>query len=178
MKRYRTLAALVAALSLVLSVAGTTLAASQSSSASESLTINSTISLVGVPASLSYGSGLGGETRTAPQFTITATTNNPTGLSGTITASNLTSNGNSIAATQRRFLASAPNVGEGWTLDGGSTGWITAPGKAYPGSVMPWFAAAAAGSFSPKLTPSVVVPVAAVPGTYTGTLTISVSENP
>lgn len=100
----RSVAAAVA-LCAALVLPGASLAST--STATETLTVQSQLTLTGVPASIAYGSGLGGTTLTGPAITANVTSNNGTGYAFTVASNNLTNGtGSSITATARRLLAS------------------------------------------------------------------------
>lgn len=171
-------------LALTLAIPASTLAISQASS--ETLTVTSTISLTGVPASLAYGSGLGGATLTAPNFSATGITNNVAGAKFTVQATDLsrTGGGGTIASTARRLrvtLAQAPAPpGASVTAPYNAA----APGGAYPGpagtasQIANVTQATDSAGVVLSVDASVVVPANAVPGAYTGTMTFSFTDNP
>jgi len=175
-KRYRTVVAVVAALSLVLSVAGTTLAASQSSTAAETLTVGSQVSVTNVPASLSYGSTIGGATLSA-NLNVEMSTNHPTGVTLTLDASDLTrSGGGTIASTNRLFTFARNNS----PFPSGITE-THADGSEWSYTGSPTTIASSSGPIGPAnyaVVSKVFVPADATPGDYAGTLTFTVATNP
>jgi hypothetical protein len=174
MRRSLTLAVLVTAL-----LVSPTLAASSTST--ETLTVLPTTTLTGVPASIAYGSGIGGATLTSGSpFTMTATTNSATGLNVTWAASDLTGSG-TIAAQNNRYLQMT-SPGAGCSSVGALSGYSTAPGKVYSGvansqqSIVT--VASAASCAIAGVTLRVIIPAAATPGAYTGSTTFTATENP
>jgi hypothetical protein len=176
----RRLTASILAAVLTLTTAGQALAGSVQQNTAETLSVLSTATLTGVPASYAYGSGLAGDLRQGPSFTVTASTNNPTG--GTIywqtTDFTRTGGGGTILATARRLQFNA--VPANCTLTSGP--WLTAPGKAYTGIASTDNAictAALAGTYVlDTVVLGVVIPAGANPGAYTGTTTIKLIEAP
>jgi hypothetical protein len=172
----RKIAAIIAALSLALSVPGAALAATASQTANEALTVNSQITLTGLPPNINYGSGLGGETKSSPAFTLTATTNNAAGLKVTWAASNLTSGSNVIDASSRRLFV--PTFTGCTAADGFNV--IPAAPVSYGVAGTDKLVCSRTTAGTATLTDvvaSVVLPAAAVPGAYTGTTTFKATEN-
>lgn len=179
------MAALVAV--AMLALPGTTLAASQSSSTAQTLTVNSTVTLTGVPASVNYGSGLGGVTLSGPanSTSIVGQTNNPTGLDLTVSFSDLarTGGGGTIVATANRLTVSASTTSADC---GASSPFASATTAAYAGPAgTAWTICSRSSAGSSTFAGSgktwtyqLDVPAAAVPGTYTGTATWSAVEKP
>jgi hypothetical protein len=100
--RKRVIGPLVA-LALALALPGATFATTATSAVDESVTVLGTISMTGVPASLTYSSGGPGDLVSAPTFTATISTNNPTGAKFTWEAGPLTSGTATITPDQRRI---------------------------------------------------------------------------
>lgn len=122
-------AAVVAALSLALSVSGTTLAGTQTSAGAEDATVTSALTFQGVPATISYGSIVQGKCASYAPFNVDIGNANA-GFDLSITATNLTKTAPSatIAVTQRsaKFtlsgstagVAKQPNATNDWWLSG------------------------------------------------------------
>lgn len=155
--------ALIVALAMTLALASPTFALT--STASETLTVDAQVTLTGVPASISYGSGLGG-TRTGAQFTVNATTNGAAGMTLTVAGSALTNGASTIAATNRSFDLAAYNCGpvnnNPSTLSGGGPHNVCTSGQ----------------TATVPITPKITVPPTQAPGAYTGTLTVTAVANP
>lgn len=166
--------ALVGALALTLALAGPTLGATATQSASETLTVNSTLTLTGVPATLAYGSGVGGATLSAPAFTAVSTTNNPAGVVVSATVNALTSNGNTIALTNRSVLLAQ---GTSWTGCSEMSGNALPFTKTFTAASMNLYQRTTAGTCEAVVTPKVTIPASAVPGAYTGTFTLTATES-
>lgn len=167
----RTRAALVA-LALTLALATPSLAASVPLQSSETLTVLPNTTLTGVPATIDYGSIISG-VASGPLFTPVASSNNPTGLVLNVDSATagFTSGANSIPRTARSFMAANGsancNLGTGWPKTLGVTGGLTICSTT-----------SAQSNVKADITPKVTVPLNQAPGTYTGTLIISVSEQP
>lgn len=170
-----------AVLSLAFSVPAFASTANQVST--ETLTVQSTISITGVPASIAYGSGLGGATVTSGAgFTINISGNNPTGITLAWQPSDLTGTpSGTIAATNNRYVKLS-SAGAPCATVGASSGYTTAPGKQYigpSGTAQNIVASTGAATCAVSgVVLSVVIPAAAVPSAYTGTSTFIVSDNP
>lgn len=180
--------ALLAALALTLALAGPASAATSTQQSSETLTVQSTVSLTGLPTSLAYGSGVTGSTLSAPAFTLTASTNSTAGLKVVWAATNLTSASGSIAASNRYLkIGSEPTGSGGALLQGGIAMWANGDGNAYtgtgangttPGTDQTVATSAAAGDVVISgAVAKVKVPANAVPGSYAGTLVFRAIEN-
>lgn len=156
------------------------LALGASSTATETLTVQDQTTLTGVPASIAYGSGLGGTTLSGAALSIGISTNAATGYTFTVAATNLTATSGTIQSTARLFLVSATCDSAGCTVP---TKWKTAPGGSYSG---PAGTAETVGSSSANntsahtyaVTPKVAVPSGALSGSYTGTVTFAAVANP
>ena len=162
----RSRGATVAALFLTLGLAGPTLGANATQSTSETLTVSPTISLTGLPATVAYGTGVAGDTRTSIMFDLNASTNNAAGLRLTWTAQPLTDGGSTIPVTQRRLLVSSAG---GCSLISPFTTPSPQPfvgAAGFDRSVCESAAPGAAVLSGVQL--SVVIPPDAVPGAYTG----------
>lgn len=176
--------AVVASLALLAATAGTTLGASTSSNIDITLQVSSTLSLTGVPASLDFGSGLGGANRVTPAQTtsIVANTNLATGLKLNLSISDLTRTGGTetIAATQYRLTTSSqPDAAD---CPNAPTG-LASTAPLYPGGQWTICNRSTAGSVSfagaGKTWSFIIgIPAAATPGAYTGTATWTAVENP
>jgi hypothetical protein len=157
----RSTRSILLSIALTLGLVAPTFAASQSATSTETLTVNASITLTGVPTSLSYGSTLGAQKLSATMTGVHVFTNNPTGMKVTATASDLTAGGNTIAATNRAFKfggsAEVPYTTANTVL------------TTFPGPV-PDTAA--------DIVASVNVPANAMPGAYTGSVTITAVTNP
>lgn len=176
---YRKLRAPAIALALTLALAAPTLAASGTSA--ETLAVTSTISVTGVPATIDYGESLPGERVTAAPFGLTVSSNNSTGWSFTISASDLVSGGASIPSSARWFQiadADTTNIAPGLTyLDP----WVQPEGGAYPGpadSPVEVVTSSMAQVEEFTITPAVNVPALAQGGAYTGSVTFAATNNP
>jgi len=90
------------ALLLALAIPGSTFATTATSTVDESVTVLGTISITGIPASLTYTSGGPGDLVTAPTFTATVTTNNGSGYDFTWEAGKLQGPAAFIDPSQRR----------------------------------------------------------------------------
>jgi len=181
----RTRWAVALAAALVLALPGAALGAGQSATTAQTLSVATTTSLTGVPASLSYGSGLSGTMRSAPVQTasVAATTDNPAGVRLTVAFSNLTSGSDSIAATANRILLSE-TLPTSECVGAENTPWDGGSGKAYPGPAgSDWELCerSSAGSVAfpgtgVTWTPKISVPAGQAPGAYTGTVTWKATE--
>lgn len=165
---------------MALSSIGVAAAANQTSTAAETLTVLSTTTLTGVPATLSYGSGASGRLA-APVMSIAVTSNNPTGVSLAIGAATtaFTSGSNTISRTARSFVATVPG-GSTCALDTGANYWSEPNGNPMPatGGLTICQTSTVTSALNVDLTPRVTVPGATPAGTYTGSLVISVTEKP
>jgi hypothetical protein len=169
-----------AALAVLLVAASSVLGATAQQASSETLVVSTTTTLTGLPATLSYGSVLGGATASTSPFTLNAATNNANGLNVAYTASDFASGGNTIAATARSMLFTS--AGSGCSSVGALSTWNVPPGKAHSGAAgtsQPMVTRPNPGSCAiAGVTMSVAVPGGAIPGTYAGTLTVTVTEIP
>lgn len=179
----RRLFAALMSLVLLAASAGSALAASTSSNTALSLQVNSTLSLTGVPASLDFGSGLGGARKLTPSqaTSIVAQTNLTSGLKLNLSFTDLTRTGGveTVAASNYRLITSAqpsstdcpnaiPNLasaapsypGGEWTVCSRNT----AGALNFPGGTASW-------NFA------IDIPAGATPGSYTGTATWTALEN-
>lgn len=91
-------AAAVMALALALILPGAAMAATTSSSTTATATVDSVISMTGVPATYNFGHGIPGSILTGPTFTINVTSSE-TAWSLTATVTNFTSGGNTITTS-------------------------------------------------------------------------------
>jgi hypothetical protein len=182
-RRGRMLAPMVA-LVLFLAQAGVAAAADQTSTTAQTLTVVATTTLTGVPATVSYGSGLSGML-SGPTYStsVVAGSNSGTGVKLTVAFTNLTATGGSIPSTANFLQASddpaaldcpgGAGATSGW--NGGKpypgptgTDWILCtrpnPGSlSFPGSSLTW-----------KL--MVNLPLNQAAGSYTGTVTWKATE--
>jgi hypothetical protein len=170
--------ALILAGILALALPGAALGVSASSA--ETLTVQSQTTLTGVPASIAYGSGLGGTTLSASALSIGISTNAATGYTFSVSATNLTSSAGSIQSTNRLFLVSATCDAAGCTV---GSKWKTAPGGSYTGpagtaETISTSASNNSTAHSYSVTPKVAIPSGALAGDYTGTLTFAAVANP
>lgn len=174
--------AAIVALALMLMLPTATFAVEATST--ETLTVQSTITMTGVPASLAYGSGLGGATLSAPEIHIALATNNFSGANLAVRASDLARTGGNgtIASTARRVRISFSGTSTGWTATAPYVNNAAAPGNAYPGPANATSQLAngtqATSGLVVDTVMSVVVPAGAVPGTYTGSVTFVFTDNP
>lgn len=160
--------ALALAAAMALALPGAALGVS--STASETLTVQAQVTLTGVPASLAYGSGLGGATLTAPTFTASVSTNNPSGATFAVVASDLTNGANQIAASNRAFKLSPTGAPIAYTGPAGTKQTLKTWAEPIDGQT------AASGQM--PVTASVAVPAGAIPGAYTGSVTFHADVNP
>lgn len=177
--------ALVAAVALTMALTGTTLASSQSSATAQTLAISTTLTLTGVPASVNYGTGLGGVTLAGPAnaANVQVSSNNPSGVRLGLAFTDLarTGGGGTIVSTANQIRISAVAVASDCT--GGAT-WGTNTMRAYPGPAdSEWImcSRATAGTINFPGTGKtwqyeVLLPAAPAPGTYTGTATWTATE--
>ena len=165
----RSARAVLFAVVIALGGASPAFAASTSSSTTESLEVTASISLTGIPASLSYSSVNAGATASAPEFTAQVISNHSAGWSLSIDASNLTAGGNTIPNTAREFVC-AGNFANFQCTGGGSP-------VAYPGS--PWVigSRATGGMADIFITSRINVPGNTAPGLYTGSAVFTASTN-
>jgi hypothetical protein len=159
--------ALLGALVLALALPATTLAASTSQTASESLSVASSITLSGVPASLAYGANSAGGVAAVPEFAMTVSSNAANGWFVAVNASDLTSGGGgTIAASNREYVL-------------GCTG-CTATGGGSPVAYTPDLVLAtrgSAGDGSVFTTSRIHIPSAAPAGSYTGSAIFTATTN-
>ena len=167
---YRRSRAIIAAIALTLVLAMP--AAAVTSTVSESLTVDSAITMTGVPASINYGNAIAGGPRvTATPFDITVSSNDATGWYVSAASSVLTSSEGTIPVTARRHVVgtvSGCTNPASVTLGPSFTGTGSAPdttgGKVFMTS-------SGAGTGCAKFTAGINVPGSALAGSYTGTLT-------
>jgi hypothetical protein len=165
----RSRGATVAALFLTLALAGPTLGATATQSTSETLTVSPTISLTGLPATVAYGTGVAGDTRTSIMFDLNASTNNAAGLRLTWTTTNLTDGGSTIPFSQRHLLVTSAS---GCSLISPFTTPYPQPYGVTAGVDRPVCESAAPGAAGLSgVQLWVVIPPDAEPGAYTGTTT-------
>jgi len=170
--------ALILAGILALAVPGAALGVS--STATETLTVQDQTTLTGVPASIAYGSGLGGTTLAASALSIGISTNAATGYTFSVSASNLTATAGTIQSTNRLFLVSATCDSAGCSV---GSKWKTAPGGTYSGPAGTAETIATSSmnnttAHSYTVTPKVAIPSGALAGNYTGTVTFAAVANP
>lgn len=150
-----TVAALIASLVLAAPV----LADTQTQTASESFTVQTTTTLTGVPASLAYGSGVGGQTLSAPKFTASATTNNANGIKITV-------EGSALTVGSRLFAIDAYSCGglqeNAVNLNGNGPHEFCAVGSSQTATV--------------PVTSRIQLNATAAPGAYAATLTVKAVE--
>lgn len=139
---------------LVLAIPAATLAASTSATSAESVTVLDTISLSGVPATLTYPAAAAGATSTAPAFTLTYTSSAAAGLTVNVDpgAGLSDGSGHTIPVTAQtlmterdpvRAMTSGANSIDVFTTVGGRTTTVTLglvlpggqPGGAYTGTL-------------------------------------------
>lgn len=169
-------ASILIGLALALALPGAALAASQSSTAAESLTVGSQVSVTNVPTSLAYGSTIGGATLSA-NLNVEMSTNHPTGVTLTLDASALsrTGGGGSIPSTNRLFTFTRNNSP---FPSGISDTHVNGSEWSYTGS--PTAIASSSGPIGPAnyaVVSKIFIPADAVPGDYAGTLTFTVATN-
>jgi hypothetical protein len=157
---------ILVAVALVLALPSVSLAAS--STATETLTVQSQVTITGVPASIAYGSGLGGTTLSSSPMSIVVTTNNPTGLTFSAAATKLTGStwGGNIAVTNRSF-----------TVNGGAPIAYTVAESAK--QTLKTFATATdATAGAMTVVSRVAIPASAAPDSYAGSVTFHADVNP
>lgn len=142
MKRLIVLVAIIATLALPVSAFAAT-----SQGSAETLVVNATMSVSGLPTTLNYGANDAGAMATAGVINLNVTTNDPTGVTLSASGGVLTSPDGTIAASARAVK-----------IDG-----VVQGSKHY------------AGAASPAVEPRVDIPSGAPAGTYTGTFTVSVA---
>lgn len=175
MKRYRTHAAVVAALSLVLSVAGTTLAAdpaTQSGNTSETLEVPYSISLT-VPASIAYP---GGKNLNSASVALTGISTDSAG--GMTIKMKVNAGGAGKITPGSRQTGSVSTTGTGLVGDDGATPAEMGNATTDAGA---WTLATASGPVSSGSTATFMSRVDAsayAPGSYTGTLTFTATTLP
>lgn len=160
---------IIFALLVAVGGASPALAASTSSTTTESLEVTSSISLTGVPASLTYSTVNSGATAQAPEFTASVSSNQANGWTLSVVATDLTSGGNTIATTARAYVV-AGNFANFTATGGGSF-------VAYPGGPFVLATRGTGGAADVFLTSRVAVPANAAPGVYTGSATFTASTN-
>lgn len=165
--RARALRAVLFALVIAAAGASPAFAASTSSTTTESLEVTSSISMTGVPATLSYSSVNAGQSAQAPEFTANVSSNQVSGWTLTVDSTDLVSNGNTIAKTQRQYVIS----GTGFTGTGGGS-----PVN-YPGGPFTLATRGTAGSADVFITSRIGVPPEAAPGVYTGSAVFTAATN-
>lgn len=168
---------LTAAIVLSLALVGTTLAAT-SQQMTQTLTVNSSLSITGVPATLDFGSANAGTTASAASsVTPAVTTSNATGANLYLAINDLQDiNLNAIPATDEII---ATQVGSG-------TPTLVAPYDSANGS--PYQSATNApeqlayqgtsGTWSVLVDLSIAIPANTTPGAYSGVATFSVVDRP
>lgn len=156
------------ALLLALAIPASALAVEDSATTPEDLTILATIELTGAPAAVSYGSVTPGTLASGPAATLSVTSTAPGGAHVDVSATDFTSGGNAIGASNRTFTVATP------------TGGATIAGGAYPGPAnnkFTLFSKTSAGTFGATVTPKVLPPGSTIPGSYTGGLTWFATSN-
>ncbi len=168
-------AATIAALALTIALPASAFAAT-TYTANETLVVSSTLAITGAPVSIDYGSGLGGASKTGQTLVVTGSTNNASGLTFRLAASNLTTGGGAtIPSTARQFKASLATS----PAPAGASILAYATKTAYSGTTTDF-----AQSTVPttglvvNVEPSLTIPADALAGTYTGQVTISVADRP
>lgn len=160
--------ALIFAVALALGSVTPALAVETTSTTTESLDVLASITLTGVPASLSYGGRLAGETVLTAQQDVIVGTTSPTGARLEVKGTNLTGPG-TIPATARSFV----NVGSN---DTGTIG-----GGALPAAdtYLSLFnrGASFAGPITVSFKVSLAIPPSAAVGSYSGSLTFRAVTN-
>lgn len=167
--RARSVRAIILSLAIALGGASPALAVETSATTAEDLTVLATITMTGVPASISYGGANVGDSPQSALQAVTINTSNPNGARLEVSASNLTGAG-TIPSTARSFTnVSSDNAG---TIGGG----------AYPGPAGVRFVLFNRTAVFPS--PIVVnfrsviaIPSSATPGAYTGSLTFFAVTN-
>lgn len=167
-KRLGPISTLFAVLMVATVGASPALAASTSATSSESLTVTASISLSGVPATLTYSSVNAGQLSTAPEFSAAVSSNNVSGWTFAVNATALTAGAATIPATAREYVVS----GTGFTATGGGSP------TAYPGGDFTLASRTTGGANNVFVTSRVIVPAAAAPGAYTGQAVFTASTNP
>ncbi len=151
----RSIAAVLAAFALVLSVAGGAFAASASSDVPETLVVNEACVLTGAPSSIDYGAGAADSDRLSGAFDLHASCNSQLGLTLASSATALTDGSFTIPAAAHNQSVDAGAYGPLGTIGTRST----------PGAI------------DANVQIRVHVPADAAAGSYTGTLTLSATSN-
>lgn len=167
--RARTLRAIIFALLIAVGGASPALAASTSSTTTESVEVTTSISMTGVPASLTYSTVNAGATAQAPEFTASVSSNQANGWTLSVDATDLVSGGNTIDRTQRAYIMSG-NYNNFTATGGGSP-------VAYPGGPFVLATRGTGGAADVFITSRVAVPANAAPGVYTGSAVFTASTN-
>lgn len=160
--RARTLRAIIFALLIAVGGASPALAVETSSTTTEGVSVLATISMSGVPASISYGAVNAGDTPQSATQNIILSTSNPNGARLEVAASDLTGSG-TIPSTARTFGGLGAN-------DGGTLGGGAYPGPAGTRLLLFNRGVAFAGPITVSFNVTLAIPSNAVPGTYTGSL--------
>lgn len=116
-------------LAFVLAIALPASAFAAEATVTESLTIDSTISITGIPSSISYGNGLSGHRFEVtpsisawvegPDIVVTVTGNNPDGLTLSMTATDMTrTGGGGTIPASARFVSVTGDPGSSITYNG------------------------------------------------------------
>jgi hypothetical protein len=188
----RNVVALVAALSLALSVTSAAFATDQSSAVTETLMLNPTSTITGAPTSIAYPSALGGANvvgvpTPAGPTVMNFTSNNINGFKVNIASTDLTSGANTIPNNRRRFAVQSTTA----CIPGASipAGFVQVTN--YADTTSGYQMAAASGVDVTFCTPTgpgtttltnfnakLAIPAAQAAGAYTGTITFKLVETP
>lgn len=162
---HRNIRAAVAALALVLAVAPAAMAAT----ISESVTVNSVLTVTGIPASISYGTLDPGTTSGVQSFTASVTANS--GYTYRVSGSDFTGPGTIGKVNRESKLALA----SGSTIASGLDNWTNFANSAYDGSNVVVTGNAGSSSFLTEL--RLTIPGATAPGSYSGSITYTFTAN-
>lgn len=160
----RSFRALVGALALALAIVPSAFA----SNITESLTVNSVITVTGVPASISYGTVDPGLTSSTQSFTASVTANS--GYVFRMSGSNFTGAGTISKSARYGQLGGGSNV----TISG-PTSFTDFGAAAFDGTTVLVTGNSGSSSFNTDL--RVAVPANQAPGSYAGTITYTFSAS-
>lgn len=182
---HKNIRALIVALALTIALPVSVFAQQSATSVgAETITVLSTLTVTGVPATMAYGSGLPG---TTPSWggalganPFTASTNNAAGLTLSVLGSDLarTGGGATIPGSARTYRVAAGSLPTDCVLKPGT--WTASPWKAQTDSVtfVPFCSNADTNTATvPNFTSVITIPAGQMPGIYTGTFTLKAEDN-
>lgn len=174
--RARSMRAILFAVIVGAAGASPAFAAEASSTVSESLTVQAYVSLTGVPATIAYGTSIGGDVKSGGTFELTAATNNAAGLRIEVAASDLTTGGGTIPKSNRAFVTPATFATAcNWTGASHVAECFVPSGGAYVedgGGRMVIGQSSDANTRKLLVEPQVSVPASAPAGNYAGSFTV------